>query len=77
MWVRYGIVVIAGFLAGGRMVEALEAWRHWRETAVSDPSAADLYRTTALVDLGIAGACVGLAALVWWLLRPPQGARLP
>ena len=76
-WARYGVVLAGGFIAGNRAVDAVEAWRHWRELAVSDPSAAELYQTTFWLDLGIAAVSVGLACLVWWLLRPPAGARLP
>jgi hypothetical protein len=53
------------------------AWRAWHDLAASDPSGADLYRTTALLDLAVVAVCVALAALVWWILRPRNGAPLP
>jgi hypothetical protein len=72
------VVLAGGFIAGNRAIDAVEAWRRWRELAVSDPSAADLYRTTAWLDVGITAVGVGLAGLVWWVLRPPPaGPRLP
>jgi hypothetical protein len=73
--VRYGVVLIAGAIAGVRIVGAAEAWRQylsWRET---DPSGADAYLTFAQVDLGIVVVAISLAGLVWWLLRSP--ARAP
>jgi hypothetical protein len=76
-WARTGVVLAGGFVAGSRVVGALEAWQGWRALAVSDPSAADLYRTTAWIDLGIAVVSVALAGLVRWLLRPPADDRLP
>ena len=76
-WVRSGVVLAGGFVAGDTVVGAFQALRHAREVAATDPSGADLYRTTAELDAGIALASVCLAALVWWLLRDPPGPRLP
>ena len=76
-WVRYGIVLLGGFLAGTRTVGAFEAWRQWRTVVVTDPSAAELYQTTAILDVGVAVLSVTIAFVVWWLLRPPSGPGLP
>jgi len=76
-WARYGVVLAGGFVSGNRAIDAIQAWRHWREVALSDPSAADLYRTTFWLDLGIAAGSLAVACLVWWLLRPSAGPRLP
>lgn len=76
-WIRTGVVLLGGVVAGGRLVAAVQALRQARELAATDPSAADLFRTTAELDAGIAVASVCLAALVWWLLRDPREPRLP
>jgi hypothetical protein len=71
------VVLFLGYLAGSRSVGAVEAWRQWHEVAESDPSAADLYRTTFQLDAGMVIVSVVIASVVWWLLRPPRGPRLP
>ncbi|HET8836472.1 MAG TPA: hypothetical protein VFN08_17230 [Gemmatimonadales bacterium] len=76
-WVRHGVALVGGFIAGSRGISAVVAWRAWHDLAASDPSGADLYRTTALLDLAVVAVCVALAALVWWILRPRNGAPLP
>jgi hypothetical protein len=63
-------VLLGGFLAGSRLVAAAQAWRDWHRWAVSDPSAADLYRTDFWVELTIALLTVAVVGLVYWLLRP-------
>lgn len=68
--VRYALVLLGGFLAGGRLVDAGDNWRGWHEWAVADPSAADLYRTNLWGDVTFAVLIVGVAALIYWLLRP-------
>ena len=72
---RYVAVLLGGFIAGGRIVSAMHAWREWHTWAELDPSGADAYRTFFLVDLGVAALTVAIAGLVWWLLRslPPRG----
>lgn len=72
---RYAVVLLTGFIAGGRTVDALQAWREWHRLAASDPSAAEGYRTFCLVDSAAAAVSLTLAALVWWLLRPRPGSR--
>jgi hypothetical protein len=76
-WVRHAVVLVGGFVAGSRGISAISAWRAWHDLAASDPSGAELYRTTAMLDLGIVGTSLALAALAWWLLRPPRGTPLP
>ncbi len=74
--VRYAAVLLGGFIAGGRIVSAIHAWREWHRWVEQDPSGADAYRTFFLVDLGIVALTVALAGLVWWLLRssPPENS---
>jgi hypothetical protein len=71
---RLALVFAGGFFVGGRLVDAVRAWRLWRQAAGTDPSAADLYRTTLWLDLGSAALAVAIVGLVHWLLRPPAGA---
>jgi hypothetical protein len=68
---------VGGFIAGSRGISAVAAWRAWHELAASDPSGADLYRTTAMLDFAVVIVGVALAALAWWILRPPKRAPLP
>ena len=49
----------------------------WHDLAATDPSGAELYQTTALLDIGIVVVTLCLAALAWWLLRPAKAAPLP
>ena len=67
---RYALVLIAGMLAGNRVVEAVRAWREWHTWAGSDTSASEAYRTFFLVNTAAAVLSIGLAALLWHLLRP-------
>lgn len=62
---RYGLVVFGGLLAGRRSVDALHAWREWHRWALTDPSAADLYRTNFWVDVVILGLTLGIAGLLY------------
>ena len=66
---RSALVLLGGLLAGSRMVDAVRAWREWQRWAVSDPSAADLYRTNFWIDVGLAAVAIAGAGLVSWLLR--------
>jgi hypothetical protein len=70
---RYGLVLVAGIIAGGRTVSAIQAWQQWRIWRERDPSGADAYRTFAEVDIAIAVLSLGVAVLIWWLLRPQSG----
>lgn len=71
--VRLAFVFCGGFFIGGRLVDAVRVWRLWQETAVIDPSAADLYRTTFWIDVGSAGIAAAIVGLVHWLLRTRPG----
>jgi hypothetical protein len=71
--IRYAIVLVAGIIAGGRAVSALEAWQQWRRWRDRDPSGADAYRAFAQVDTVIAVLTLAVAVLIWWLLRPRSG----
>ena len=73
-WVRHAAVLVAGYLAGSRGISGISAWRTWHHLAGRDPSAAELYQTAAMLDLGVVVISLALAALVWWLVRP---ARAP
>jgi hypothetical protein len=68
--VRYLIVLLTGFLAGSRTVDAVQTWKDWRTRLATDPSDAANYHSYFLVDLAVAALSLIIAALVWWLLRP-------
>jgi hypothetical protein len=72
---RYGLVLLGGYLAGSRLVAAALAWREWHQLAVSDPSAADLYRTDFWVEINITVLTLRVVGLVYWLLRPATAKR--
>jgi hypothetical protein len=74
--IRYGIVLVAGIIGGGRAMGAFEAWQQWRRWRERDPSGADGYRTFAEVDAVIAVLSLAIAGLIWWLLRPRSGKVL-
>lgn len=74
---RYTVVLLGGFIAGGRMVSAIHAWREWHTWEDVDPSGADAYRTFFLMDLSVLALSVVIAGLVWWLLRPPPPRDQP
>ncbi|MFL5449355.1 MAG: hypothetical protein ACJ8A6_12160 [Gemmatimonadales bacterium] len=69
---RYALVLIAGMLAGNRVVEAVRAWREWHTWVGSDASGSEAYRTFFLVNTAAALLSIALAALLWHLLRPRQ-----
>ena len=71
---RYIVVLLAGFLAGSRVVDAAQTWREWRVAATASPNAAELHGYF-LRDLGIAVLSLAIAALIWWLLRPASSTR--
>jgi hypothetical protein len=74
--IRYLIVLVTGYIAGSRTVDALRSWREWHSWAVKDPSGADAYRTFFLVDAAVALVSLLIAGLVWWLLRPQAAGSL-
>lgn len=67
---RYGLVLIGGILAGNSIVGAVRAWQEWHSWVGGDASGADAYRTFFLVNTTAALLSIGLAALLWHLLRP-------
>jgi hypothetical protein len=68
--IRYGIVLLGGFIAGSKLISAVQSLQQWRTGRESDPSAADLYLTSAEIDSAIAVISLALAVLLWWSLRP-------
>jgi hypothetical protein len=68
--VRYLVVLLTGFLAGSRAVDAVQSWKEWHGQRATDPSSADASYTFFLVDLATAALSLIIAVLVWWLLRP-------
>jgi hypothetical protein len=72
--VRLALVFGGGFFVGGRLIDAWRAWRLWQQTLVTDPSAADLYRTTVWLDLASAAVVGLILGLVYWLLRARSGS---
>jgi hypothetical protein len=68
--IRYLVVLITGFIAGSRTIDAARAWQEWHAWTARDPSGADAYRTFFLVNLAVALLSLSIAGLVWWLLKP-------
>ena len=68
--IRYIVVLVTGFIAGSRIVDAAHSWQEWHSWAVNDPSGAEAYRTFFVVNLTVALLSLSIAGLVWWLLRP-------
>jgi hypothetical protein len=69
------VVLLTGFIAGGRTVDAARSWQEWQSWSGPDPSGADAYRTFFLQNTAMALLSLSIAALVWWLLRPKPGSR--
>lgn len=74
-FVRYLVVLVTGFIAGSRIIDAARSWREWHTWAARDPSSADAYRTFFLMNSTIALLSLSIAGLVWWLLRPNPRER--
>jgi hypothetical protein len=72
---RYAVVLLAGALAGTKIVSAAQAWQQYLSWRQRDPSGAAAYLSFAQVDVAIAVVAVSMAGLVWWLLRSPTRAR--
>jgi hypothetical protein len=68
--IRYLVVLVTGFIAGSRSVDAARSWQEWHSWVAQDPSGAQAYRTFFLVNLAVALLSLSIAGLVWWLLRP-------
>jgi hypothetical protein len=73
--VRFAVVLLAGALAGVRIVSAAQAWQQYLSWRERDPSGAAAYLTFAEIDVAIVVVAITLAGLIWWLLRSP--ARAP
>lgn len=72
--IRYIVVLVTGFIAGSRAVDAIRSWREWHTWVVRDPSSAEAYKSFFLANAVAAALSLAIAALVWWLLRPrPTG----
>jgi hypothetical protein len=56
---RYLVVLVTGFIAGSRTVEAVQSWND---------------RQLFLEHTAVALLSLAIAALVWWLLRPRVGS---
>jgi hypothetical protein len=68
--VRYVVVLITGFVAGSRVVDAIRSWQEWHKWSTLDPSGAEAYKTFFLVNAAAAALSLAIAGLVWFLLRP-------
>ena len=73
--IRYAVVLLTGFIAGSRTVDAARSWQEWHAWSLQDPSGADAYRTFFLVNMAVALLSLCIAGLVWWLLRPGAPER--
>jgi len=68
--VRWGLLLAAIAVSGYRLPRVFRNFQEWRAALAVDPSAADLYRTTFLVEgIGIAVA-VAVGVGVFYFLRP-------
>ncbi|HYC32269.1 MAG TPA: hypothetical protein VEB59_08270 [Gemmatimonadales bacterium] len=68
--IRYLLVLLGGFVAGGRAVAAIDAWREWHAWETSDPSLADSFRTEFWLQLTLTGITLAAAYVVFRMLRP-------
>jgi hypothetical protein len=68
--IRYIVVLVTGFVAGSRVVDAIRSWQEWHNWSAQDRSAAEAYKTFFMVNAGAAGVSLAIAVLVWFLLRP-------
>jgi hypothetical protein len=68
--VRYIVVLVTGFVAGSRVVDAVRSWQDWHHWSAQDPSGAEAYKTFFMLNAAAAGLSLAIAGLVWFLLRP-------
>jgi hypothetical protein len=68
--IRYLVVLVTGYIAGSRTVDAARSWQEWHSWAGADPSGAEGYRSFFLGNAAVALISLSIAGLVWWLLRP-------
>ena len=73
--IRYMVVLVTGFIAGSRTVDAAHSWQEWHSWTADDPSGAEAYRSFFVVNLAVALLSLSIAGLVWWLLRPSAKRR--
>ena len=67
--VRWGLLLAAVAVAGYRLPRVFRNFQEWRAALPIDPSAADLYRTTFLVEgIGIAVVLI-IGVGVFYFLR--------
>jgi hypothetical protein len=69
---RYVVVLLAGAIAGSRLIDAIRAWQEWHSWLARDQSGAEAYRSFFFVNSAIAILSICLAALLWHLLRPAK-----
>jgi hypothetical protein len=68
--VRWGLLLAAVAVSGYRLPRVLRNFEEWRALLAVDRSAANLYRTTFLVDaIGIA-VVLAVGVGIFYLLRP-------
>ena len=72
--IRYLVVLLTGFIAGGRIVGAAQSWMEWQRWSARDSSGGGAHRQLFLENTAMALLSLTIAALVWWLLRPRAGS---
>jgi hypothetical protein len=68
--VRWGLLLASVAVSGYRLPRAFRNFEEWRAALPVDPSAADLYRTTFLVEAVSIAVVVVVGVGVFYLLRP-------
>ena len=68
--VRWGLLLAAVAVSGYRLPRVFRNLQEWRAALAVDPSAADLYRTTFMVEAVGVAVVVGVGVGVFYLLRP-------
>jgi hypothetical protein len=73
--VRWGLLLAAVSVTGYRLPRAVRDFQQWRAALPIDPSAADLYRTSLMVEaVGIA-IVLAVGVALFYVLRPRQQTR--
>lgn len=67
---RYLVVLVTGFIAGSRTVDAVRSWQEWHSWVIRDPSGAEAYQIFFWRNAATSLASLLVAGLIWWLLRP-------
>jgi hypothetical protein len=68
--VRWGLLLAAVAVSGYRLPRVFRNLQEWRAALPLDPSAADLYRTTFMVEAVGVAVVVSVGIGVFYLLRP-------